>query len=53
MNWLGGLILFVSGALFGVVLSGILAASGKDSEMEYYYNLGKEAAKKEMQNGKE
>ena len=49
MDLLVYVLIFFSGAFFGLVLSGILSAAGREVDKEYFYNLGKEDARKEMQ----
>lgn len=51
MSWLGGILSFLLGVLFGIVFSGILTASSRESDKEFFYNLGRDQAIEEMENG--
>ncbi len=52
MDWIFGLFIFCCGCFVGFALSCILSADGMDSERDYYYNLGMEAARREIENEK-
>ena len=52
MDLLVYVLIFFSGAFFGLVFSGILSAAGREVDKEYFYNLGKEDARMEIKNEK-
>lgn len=52
MEWVIIILAFFLGAFFGIVFSGVLSASGMEADKEYFYNLGKEDARMEIENEK-
>ena len=52
MDWVVAVLAFFLGSFFGIVFSGVLSASGREADKEYFYNLGKEDARMEIENEK-